>query len=250
MILVLRPADKVQKTTEYLSQASYPSIGVGIIDIVAVPEAKLALQKILQNQGLQRCVVTSTYAAEQAIAICDKLIQDEPSLAAYIKGLHFFCVGNSTHHLLSQHFENVHTGDSQDSEGLLLLNQLQAKEIAQQSIAILKGKRGRTYLKQTLLNRGAAISEYEVYDRKVKTQQTTQLDIVKAQIDCIIATSNEICDAAFTHYDNTWLLEQTWVVLSQRTKDHIKSKGVIKVVIAEGAQNHLLLAAVKTALGI
>lgn len=248
MILVLRPADKVQQTTEYLSQAGYQSFGIGIIEIIAVPEAILALQKSIINRDLQTCVVTSTYAAEQVLEICDALVCDQPSLLAYTKELRFFCVGNSTYRLLSQHFDNVMKGDSQDSEGLLLLPGLQAKEIVKQPIAILKGKRGRTYLKQTLIGRGAIVSEYEVYDRQVKTQQTTQLDIVKAQIDCIIATSNEICDAVFAQYDPTWLLEQTWVVLSKRTKDHISSKGVMNIVIAQGAQDHLLLAAVKNAL--
>ncbi|MBU0500693.1 MAG: uroporphyrinogen-III synthase [Gammaproteobacteria bacterium] len=132
-----------------------------------------------------------------------------------------------------------------DSEGLLAHPGLQAVE--GQRVLILRGEGGRPLLADRLRSRGALVAYAEVYRRLVPEADVTSLITTWTErVDFVLATSNEILDNLHSLLGNdaTALLQRTpVVVVSERGLGHARAKGCERVILARGADDESLVAA-------
>lgn len=231
--LLLRPQAKCQASAHAFKQASLPAVACGLIDTVLDDEAISQLPEKIADLGHQDrstyIIVTSTVAAQQCVLMINMWPQN----------VCFFAVGDSTGRILTNAGLTVIVPQEARTEGLLALPQL--INIVDQKIIIMKGFGGRELLYDTLLTRGAAVTEWEVYKRvKLDAPLSTQ-DWHPTQIHCIIATSGEVIQAAFHYFEASWLRALHWIVVSQRTAKIASDLGVTQINISHDASDQALI---------
>ncbi|MEP0176775.1 MAG: uroporphyrinogen-III synthase [Paraglaciecola sp.] len=232
--LLLRPQGKCAKSALALNNADVSTVACGLIDtqldhnaIEQLP-AKIAGLPTHVSHAIY-VIVTSTVAAEQ----CIKLKNTWPNNIA------FFAVGNSSANILQQAGLDVVTPQEARTEGLLALPQLQ--QVTNKHIIVMKGFGGRELLVDTLSSRGALVDEWEVYKRVKITHPESTQDWQENQIRCIIATSGEVIQAAFEHFEQAWLQTKDWIVVSTRTAEIAKKMGVSHIHISRDASDKAII---------
>lgn len=132
-----------------------------------------------------------------------------------------------------------------DSEGLLALPALQA--VAGRRVVLLRGNGGRELLADTLRERGAEVSEVEVYRRDLPDRPAGTANLVAhwtQLVDAVTATSNAILDNLFTLLGEpgaAQLRATPLVVVSQRMAEHALAQGCESVHLATSARDDDLL---------
>ncbi len=124
-------------------------------------------------------------------------------------------------------------GKTFDSEGLLALKPL--NQVQNKTIAIFKGKGGRTLLKETLCQRGANVIEYDVYQRQIPPKGDHKNLWKNTTIDIILGTSVEACDNLFQLVEKSEvnkLRHATWLVKSERIKKQCQKHHIQNIIIA------------------
>ena len=231
---MLRPQAKCQASALAFEQANLPVVACGLIDTVIDDDAVNQLPgKIagLVKHGTKDVyvIVTSTVAAEQSVLMTNQ----------WPNNICFFAVGASTSRVLQNAGFEVVVPQEARTEGLLALPQL--KHVVNQSIVIMKGFGGRELLHDTLVTRGANVTEWEVYKRvKLNSPVSTQ-NWHPAQIRCIIATSGEVIQAAFDYFEASWLKTLNWIVVSHRTAEIASKLGVTQINISRDASDQALI---------
>ena len=232
--LVLRPQGKCQASAQAFKQANLSVVACGLIDTVIDQHAISQLpEKItsLASHGSKGVyvIVTSTVAAEQCVLMKNQ----------WPNNICFFAVGASTGHILKNAGFTVVVPQEGRTEGLLAMPQL--NQVVDHSIVILKGFGGRELLHDTLVSRGANVTQWEVYKRvKLDSPNSTQ-DWHPTQIRCIIATSGEVIKAAFDYFETSWLKTLNWIVVSQRTAKIASNLGVTQIDISRDASDQALI---------
>lgn len=159
-----------------------------------------------------------------------------------------FAVGENTALQVEKHCSQKVIFPSQmNAEGLLDLPDL--KSIRGQDWLIVKGEGGRSILRQTLVERGAFVSELDVYQRKLPDLEQQQT-IYKAQNQqsVWIITSAE----ALEHLHRILELNKTpthqtkIIVSSDRLAIMAKQKGFLIVAQSKGAAESQLVECVRT----
>ncbi|MFT6778003.1 MAG: uroporphyrinogen-III synthase [Paraglaciecola sp.] len=232
--LLLRPQAKCQTSAQAFKQANLSGVACGLIDTVVDDIAISQLPAKITH--LPRCVtkkvyviVTSTVAAEQCVLMKNQ----------WPKSVCFFAVGASTGLIIQSAGLEVVVPQEARTEGLLALPQL--NRVVNRSIIIMKGFGGRELLHDTLVTRGAKVTQWEVYKRvKLDSPVCTQ-DWHPAQIRCIIATSGEVIQAAFDYFDASWLVTLNWIVVSKRTAELASKLGVTQLDISRDASDQALI---------
>lgn len=190
----------------------------------------------LENLAAKSCLIfTSTYAAEFAVqAMHNKSWPSE---------LNYFAVGKSTAAILQQAGIKVRLPKRFDSEGLLEMAEL--IDVADKTVAIVKGHHGRMELDKTLTERKAKVHIYNLYQRSAikldKPIQTWQ----KSAIRCIIATSGEQVELAFEQFETQWLKSLSWITVSQRIVDILTNKGVSRIILSADTSDEALITSAK-----
>ena len=228
--LLLRPQAKCQASAQAFKQANLSAVACGLIDTVLDDEAISQLpSKIASLSSNVYVIVTSTVAAQQCVLMTNQ----------WPNNVCFFAVGASTGDILQKAGFTVVVPQEARTEGLLALPQL--NHIVNQRIVIMKGGGGRELLNDSLVIRGAKVTEWEVYKRvKLDSPVSTQ-DWREEQIRCIIATSGEVIEAAFDFFDAGWLKTLNWIVVSQRTADIASKLGVTQIDISRDASDQALI---------
>ena len=232
--LLLRPQAKCQTSAQAFKQANLSGVACGLIDTVVDEVAISQLPAKIANlpsyvPDKVYVIVTSTVAAEQCVLMKNQ----------WPKSVCFFAVGASTGRILQNAGLAVVVPQEARTEGLLALTQL--NHVVNLSIIIMKGFGGRELLHDTLVTRGAKVTQWEVYKRvKLDSPVSTQ-DWHPAQIRCIIATSGEVIQAAFDYFDASWLVTLNWIVVSQRTADLAFKLGVTQLDISRDASDKALI---------
>lgn len=232
--LLLRPQAKCQASALAFKQANLPAVACGLIDTVLDEEAiKQLPAKVIDLAKRETAevyvIVTSTVAAQQSVLL-KKL---------WPKNVRFFAVGASTGQILQDAGFAVVVPREARSEGLLALPQF--KQVANKYIVIMKGFGGRELLHDTLVSRGAKVTQWEVYKRvKLDAPVSTQ-NWHAEQIRCIIATSGEVIQAAFNVFEASWLKTINWIVVSHRTAEIASKLGVTQINISSDASDQALI---------
>jgi uroporphyrinogen-III synthase len=232
--LLLRPQAKCQASAQAFSQAGLSAVACGLIDTVidnqAISQLPIKIAELPCDTGTGvYVIVTSTVAAEQCVLMKHQ----------WPTNVHFFAVGASTGRILESAGLAVVVPKEARTEGLLALTQL--NQVINQSVIILKGFGGRELLHDTLVSRGAKVTEWEVYKRVKLDPPVSTQDWHPAQIRCIIATSGEVIQAAFDFFDVSWLQTLNWIVVSQRTADIASKLGVTQIEISRDASDQALI---------
>lgn len=239
MILVLRPEGKAQHSAALLNANGHDAMAIAAISIqknqLQVERLTTALKSENYPDGL---IVTSTYAASMLLDIV-KLgnIKTE--------NLPVFCVGTSCQEILSTIFKYTYTGIEQTSEGLIAHLLLSKERAAGKQYFLLKGEQGRDFLPSILRSRGADLMEFDLYKRIKHPTLIKRLDCAKQQINCIIATSQELCELILENQPIVYLRSITWIVVSERIRKYLLSKGIKSIFTSNGAQPEALLACVR-----
>ncbi|MFT5674111.1 MAG: uroporphyrinogen-III synthase [Paraglaciecola sp.] len=232
--LLLRPQAKYQKSSQRFLQAGLNTVGLGLIDTVTDQQAlsQLAI-KIGNLDPDSMLIVTSTVAAEL-------ITQGNYQWPDEIK---IFAVGNSTGQILANNGFKPIIPDQASTEGLLALPEL--NQVQQKKIIVIKGHGGRKDLIEQLCQRQAKVEQWQLYKRvSVSTPNCTE-DWQAEQINCIIATSGELIEAAFEHFDSNWLQTVSWIVVSKRTADMAAKLGIDRVFISSDASDDALIRCAK-----
>jgi uroporphyrinogen-III synthase len=243
MYLILRPKAKLADSVLCFQEAGLSALGCGLIDTVALPDA-LTLLPNLYAFTPDLVVVTSTVAADLYIDTIahvqgvDRLRTDQNKQAS---NLPFIAVGSSTAKKLSSQHERVIQAKPANSEGILAcVSHLKLKHA---NVAILKGKGGRNLINNTLSASGFAVKEFDLYERLLLKAPYYTSHFETAAIQCIIATSTEIIDAAYNYFEPEWLNRCQWIVVSKRVKQHLSALGANNIFTSNGATDSHLIAA-------
>jgi|GEM_PF-173934 len=253
MYLILRPKSKLTESVACFEEAGLSATGCGLIDTVALPNA-CALQPELTALKPDLVVVTSTVAADLYIetvtqnqpAVTDKTLLTSQPTTKVSKPI-FIAVGASTaKRLLSRHPQVLQAKPS-NSEGVLAC--IAQLKISKANVAILKGKGGRKLINETLSANGFSVAEFDLYERILLKQPYFTKHFEAEAIQCIIATSTEIIDAAYNWFEPQWLNTLQWIVVSKRLKQHLSALGASNIVTSNGATDSHLIAAAKQVKG-
>ena len=247
MILVLRPEGKAQQSAALLEKNGYPAIPLAAILIeknieqVEVLKASLMTHSTLPD-GL---IVTSTFAAEALLSIVqyDELLSSQ--IDESILSIPVYCIGETCLSMLKHTFKHIYTGHSQNSEGLLALPQLSEQHAQHKRFYLIKGEHGRDLLPSTLRKRNADLDVFDVYKRIPQLASIRAINCAKQQIDCIIATSQELCELLLDNQPLYELQSMTWIVVSKRIKQYLESQGINDICLSSGAQPEALLNCVR-----
>jgi uroporphyrinogen-III synthase len=157
-------------------------------------------------------------------------------------------VGQATAEVLRHNGYSIELipGDRYDSEGLLLLPQLQ--DISGKKVLIVRGEGGRAHLGDRLQARGAEVGYAEVY-RRVRPQSDPGPLLAQwpDRIDLVSATSVEVLENLTLMLGSAgWpLLRHTpLLVISQRMRDVAETMGFETVIMAEGAGDDAIISAI------
>ena len=232
--LLLRPQAKYQKSCQRFIQAGLNTVGIGLIDTEIDQQAlsKLALQ-IGKLEPDNLVIVTSTVAAEL-------ITQGKYHWPDRIK---IIAVGNSTGQILADNNFKPIIPHHASTEGLLALPELSM--VKHQKVIVIKGHGGRKELIEQLCQRQALVEQWQLYRRVNVAQPKCTEDWQAAQINCIIATSGELIEAAFEHFDAKWLQTVNWIVVSKRIADIAAKLGVERIFVSGDASDEALIACAK-----
>jgi uroporphyrinogen-III synthase len=156
-------------------------------------------------------------------------------------------VGATTTKKLSTLGLQVIQASPPNSEGIVaVVKQLKLRSA---NVAKLKGSGGRKLISASLSALGLIVAEFDVYERLLLnkpfyTDSLNSKSFEPEKIQCIIATSTEIIDATYHFFDSTWLNSSHWIVVSERTKQHLVALGANNITVSNGATDSHLIAAV------
>mgnify|MGYP000004592096 FL=1 len=134
------------------------------------------------------------------------------------------------------------------SEGLLALPALQG--VSGRRVLILRGNDGRDLIARTLASRGALVHYCATYERHYPELDGDALTRhwQAAGLDSLLITSGELLQrllALVPGPQHPWLYDRLLVVPSPRVAEMAEGAGFTRIVIAQGASNQALVAALE-----
>lgn len=134
------------------------------------------------------------------------------------------------------------------SEGLLALSALQG--VSGRRVLILRGNDGRDLIARTLASRGALVHYCATYERHYPDLDGDALTRhwQAAGLDSLLITSGELLQrllALVPGPQHPWLYDRLLVVPSSRVAEMAEGAGFTRIVIAQGASNQALVAALE-----
>lgn len=229
--LLIRPKHKLAASQLRFQQAGLDAATLALIETVAKDENIKRYKQVLtlaENGNIY--IFVSTVAAELACA----------EIAKWPNHLHAIAVGPGTATILQKCGAQPLIPDVATTEGLLSLPIL--TEVGGTQCYLMKGVGGRAELAQELINRGATVTELELYERREIASPLDNTHWQQDQIRCIIVTSGEQIELAFNKLDQQWLKQTPWIVVSERTAEIAAKLGVQKILISTGASDSELIA--------
>lgn len=236
--LVVRAQPQGQRLAQLLRQQGHQPLCCPLFETTA--GADLAQLPALLKDA-QVVIAVSAHAVDFARS----LLRDHHN---YRHDCQFAAVGHATYHAFARIGINALYPDDPRSEGLLLLPQL--TQVAGKKIVILRGDGGRELLANTLASRGALVHYCETYSRRYLELDGAALthQWQQAGLDSLLITSGELLQRLLMlvpRAQTWWLLQLTLVVPSPRVAQLAQQAGFIDIIIAQGASNQALLAALE-----
>jgi len=236
-VLVTRPAHQAEGLCELIQAAHGRPIRFPTIEILGPADKQTARSQLAAARQADLLVFVSANAVQYAFPLLPDQLPLDIDIAA---------VGKATASALGESgLDPTLLPERMDSEGLLALPALQ--DVTGKSILILRGNGGRELLAETLRERGADVTQVEVYRRTLPKRTAGARNLLggwQQLVDVVIATSNAIFDNLLELLGDEGLaLLQTTplIVVSQRGAEHAIAKGCQSVFLANSAADRDLL---------
>lgn len=218
-IVITRPVHQASIITGRLQSHGANVIGFPLLEIVPPQNPCVARSQLARLSQYDYVIFTSPNAVTFSIQMSPGVLTSFPRVAA---------VGKQTAATLRQHGIDVSIvpEHSYNSESLLACEALQ--NVKQTGVAIIRGEGGRTLLRDTLRQRGAAVDDIEVYRRVCPADSLLPLDQYQraSEIDLIVLTSGESLQHLFRLGKALpWLNKQTLLVGSERIAAQLSGVG-------------------------
>lgn len=160
----------------------------------------------------------------------------------------YFAVGQASADAFAEAGIQALCPDDPRSEGLLALPALQG--VSGRRVLILRGNDGRDLIARTLASRGALVHYCATYERHYPDLDGDALirHWQAAGLDSLLITSGELLQrllALVPGPQHPWLYDRLLVVPSPRVAEMAEGAGFTRIVIAQGASNQALVAALE-----
>jgi len=190
-------------------------------------------------------VIPCFYHADIIIAISENAVNfAHHQIEYWPSNIVYLAVGSATKKAFEKYNIEAINPDNQTSEGLLSLSCL--THVKHKNIIIIRGVGGREKLAQSLIEREANVSYFEVYTRQLVDIQHND-SISKWQqekINTIVVTSGEMLTHIYANIDDKsllWLQDLWLIVPSERVAILAKSFGAKNISMSNGADNASIL---------
>lgn len=186
-IVITRPAHQTQNAEQQLTAAGAEVFKFPLLEIAEPSDMALSIARLAELRTQDYVIFTSAnaveYAAKFAATKLTSLLGDHCQVTA---------VGKKTAQALAAHGVTglLVPDHTFNSEAVLALPELQ--HVAGKKVSIIRGESGRSLLKETLLQRQAAVNYVDVYRRRCPN--VTVLPLVKfleTQVIAIILITSE-----------------------------------------------------------
>ncbi len=217
-------------------QLSY--VELPLIQIVPVPVDQLHKQLVMDLDQFDVLIFISTNAVAFGMALIDQYWPQLPRL-------NWFAVGAATAEELGNWGQLAVAPEVPGSEGLLALPSLQ--NLDQQKVMIVKGEGGRTLLTETLIERGATVTELPVYQREPVPYSIGQLSKIftPGTLGYVIITSGESAEQFDELCPSTLREQLVLIVPSARVAEIARGRGYTQVIDAGSPEAEDMVACIE-----
>lgn len=223
-IVVTRPAHQAERLCELIEAQGGTAIRFPTLEIQE-PQNPAAVQAILDRLDEYDLAI---FVSPNAVQRAWPLILERGGPPPRLK---LAAVGKGTARALERLGSAVHChpADTFNSETLLALPVMRA--VSGQNIVIFRGEGGRELLRETLRQRGAAVSYAEVYRRARPAAEPDRLirSWQRGEIHAVVVTSVESLRNLFDMLDQPgrqWLLDTPLIVVSERIRQAAQAFGL------------------------
>jgi uroporphyrinogen-III synthase len=236
-VLVTRPAHQADSLCALIAAAHGRPIRFPTLEILGPADKRETVAGLAAARHADLLVFVSTNAVQYAFPLLpDELPLDLPIAA----------IGEATAKALGEvGLPATLIPDRMDSEGLLALPAL--RSMTGRRVLVLRGNGGRELIADTLRERGAEVTQIEVYRRQLPQRIAGVRNLIQGWdnlVDVVIATSGTILDNLFTLLGETGaarLHDTPLVVVSERLAMHAATLGCREVRVARSARDRDLL---------
>ncbi|MEW8506594.1 MAG: uroporphyrinogen-III synthase [Candidatus Thiodiazotropha sp.] len=236
-ILVTRASHQAEGLTQGIEAAAGRAIRFPALEIAASEQPQTAVELLRRSWDL------IIFVSPNAVLHARKLLAGNR-----LRGV-LGAVGEATAAALrhSGYSIDLIPGERFDSEGLLMLPQLQ--QMSGKRVLIVRGEGGRRVLGDSLRARGAEVGYAEVYRRRLpQADSAPLLARWRQQVDLVTVTSVEVMRNLITLLGEPgWpLLSRTPIlVISERMRREAEKLGFCSVMVAAGADDGAIMAAIQ-----
>lgn len=241
-ILITRPLAQAEKLKTILDAAGGEVALFPTIEIIPEQDKTRAIHVIQNLADTDMMIFISQNAARHALPMIKKVWQVLPVQ------LKVAAIGKATSDCLIEQGVPVSfcPENNYNSEELLKLSALQ--DVKAKRIVIFRGQQGRKLLADTLIERGALLTEVSVY-RRVLPQYKHEIPNVN-DVDVVVCTSNEslhnLCKI-ISEQLSEWLQQSQLLVISERMRQTAEELGFAKpIIVAEQASDEAIVKALST----
>ncbi|MFM5856749.1 uroporphyrinogen-III synthase [Aeromonas rivipollensis] len=236
--LVVRPAKQAEELVQLLRQHGHHPLCCPLLETRAGSELSHLLQLLPEADIV---IAVSAHAVKFAHHFLLQTGQTWPHID-------YFAVGQASADAFIEVGIQAQCPEDPRSEGLLLLPALQ--EMAGKRVLILRGNGGRDLIARTLASRGALVHYCATYERHYPELDGNALTRhwQSAGLDSLLITSGELLQrllALVPGPQRPWLYDRLLVVPSPRVAEMAEGAGFTRIVIAQGASNQALVAALE-----
>lgn len=236
--LVVRPAAQANQLVQMLRQLGHAPLCCPLLE--TRPGCDLPhLGEMLQEADL--VIAVSMHAVHFAHYFLLQTGQTWPHID-------YFAVGQASADAFAEAGIQALCPADPRSEGLLALPALQG--VSGRRVLILRGNDGRDLIARTLASRGALVHYCATYERHYPDLDGDALTRhwQAAGLDSLLITSGELLQrllALVPGPQHPWLYDRLLVVPSPRVAEMAEGAGFTRIVIAQGASNQALVAALE-----
>ncbi len=230
-VLVARPAEKGLALVHQLTAHNIPAAHCALFSYQLVDDIKPCQQQLLKHKN-----DILIFVSPHAVKFAAKLLSQTQWCYQDV-----IAIGKATKQALTALGIQAISPEIETSEGLLSLDLLQAKNVANKQIVIVRGDKGRELIFDTLIDRKANISYAKSYQRQWHNTHQDKYgeSWLKQSINCIVVTSVAILEAMLSFVKSNNAIH--WIVASERIAQRAIALGITHVINVNSANNQNLL---------
>lgn len=238
-VLVTRPDGQNQALLAALQERGYLTDSLPVLKIAPytpenhAQECNEIIQQVKQLALYQHIIFVSTNAVQCAFQWIQQYHQALPST------IHWYPIGDATAKSLEPFVARVEqAGKDMDSETLLLNPLLQ--NVESHKILIFRGRGGRSFLRDSLRERGAEVEFCELYQRQfIRYPVGSLAEKLQQNPDFLIITSTEsiqsLLEQAIIESIKPQLLEKKIIVPGKRVSQFAREQGFEHIITSPNA---------------